>query len=53
MSVGVLLWTPLICSMPVAVPILSAYCGVITRCVFVLIAFYCKVYTKLSKDVKV
>ena len=50
---AVLLWTPLICTAPLAVPILAAYCGVFTRFSITLAAFYCKVYPKLSKAVMV
>ncbi|XP_064399190.1 progressive ankylosis protein homolog B-like isoform X2 [Halichondria panicea] len=49
--VAVLLYTPLVCSAPIVVPILSAYCGVITRCVITLGGFYRLVYPKLSKKI--
>ena len=49
-SVAILLWTPLICQAPIAVPILAAYCGVLTRCAITLSAFYYKVYPQLSKS---
>ena len=48
--VAVLLYTPLICSAPIVIPIISAYCGVITRCVITLGGFYRLVYPKLSKN---
>lgn len=48
-SVAVLLYTPLVCSRPIAVPILAAYSGVLTRFTISLIAFYRLVFPKLSK----
>ena len=52
-SVAALLWSPLKCTAPIAVPILAAYCGLLTRCTITMTTFYYKVYWKLSKDVKV
>ncbi len=51
--VAVLLYTPLVCTTPIVVPILSAYCGVITRCVITLVGFYKLVYKRLSKTLVV
>ena len=48
-SVAILLYTPLVCNEPIAVPILAAYGGVITRCTIILVGFYTMVYPKLSK----
>ena len=48
-SVAILLYTPLVCQHPIAVPILASYGGVLTRCVISLIGFYRFVFPKLSK----
>ena len=48
-SVAILLYTPLICHQPIAVPILAAYGGVLTRCTISLIGFYYLVFPKLGK----
>lgn len=48
-SVAILLYTPLVCNHPIAVPVLAAYSGVITRCTIVLVGFYRMVYPKLSR----
>ena len=49
LSVAILLYTPLVCNQPIAVPILAAYGGVLTRCTISLIGFYRLVFPKLSK----
>jgi hypothetical protein len=48
-SVAILLYTPLVCHQPIAVPIMAAYGGVLTRCTISLIGFYYLVFPKLSK----
>lgn len=50
MVIAVLLYTPLLCSVPIALPILATYGGVVIRCLILLAGFYRKAYLKLSKE---
>ncbi len=49
-SVAILLYTPLVCKEPIAVPILAIYSGVVTRCTIILVGFYRMVYPKMRKE---
>ena len=52
-SVAALIYTPLLCSNTIAIPIIAAYCGVIMRCVINVVACYKMTFWQLSKKVKV
>ena len=46
---AILVYTPLVCNQPIAVPVLAAYSGVLTRFTISLAGFYKLVFPKLSK----
>ncbi|CAI8026765.1 Progressive ankylosis protein [Geodia barretti] len=48
--IAVLLYTPLLCHTPIALPVVAAYGGVLTRCSILLAGFHRKVYPKMSKE---
>ena len=51
--IAILLYTPVLCRTPIALPILAAYGGVLTRCTILLCGFYRKMYHNISKDMVV
>jgi hypothetical protein len=51
--IAVLLYTPLLCHTPIALPVVAAYGGVLTRCSILLAGFHRKVYPKMSKELTV
>ena len=50
-SVAALIYTPLLCSNTIAIPIIAAYCGVIMRCVINVAACYKMTFRELSKEI--